>query len=291
MKTRRRSCGPRRRGMIGPCLPAARAGPSPRSSPRSISRVDASATSCAAHRGRGRCASSSTRRGALWSRSPGRTDEAGRARAADLGVPRRARGVAAPPSRPAGSRARRTRRTRRVARRGHVPLPGRTPSAAHRDGHGIASLGGHAGRWRSRGPAHVRLAPADRRPVGDVLEAWLRARARNAVRRAIDRHAQALNVAPAAISIRDQRTRWGSASRGRRLAFSWRLVLGPPEALDTVVVHELAHLRVFGHGRPFWTLVASRRPDHAQWRRWLREHALELHGALGQDEEVAEASA
>jgi hypothetical protein len=49
--------------------------------------------------------------------------------------------------------------------------------------------------------------------------------------------------------------------------------------------------RVFGHGRAFWTLVASRRPDHAQWRRWLREHALELHGALGQDEEVAEASA
>ena len=77
----------------------------------------------------------------------------------------------------------------------------------------------------------------------------------------------------------------------RRLAFSWRLVLAPPEALDTVVVHELAHLRVFGHGRAFWALVASRRADHAQWRRWLREHALELHGALDQDEEVAEASA
>ncbi len=138
---------------------------------------------------------------------------------------------------------------------------------------------------------HIRLAPADRRPVGDVLEAWLRARARDAIRRAIDRHTEALHVAPNGISIRDQRTRWGSASRGRRLAFSWRLVLAPPEALDTVVVHELAHLRVFGHGRAFWALVASRRPDHAQWRRWLREHALELHGALGQDEEVAEASA
>jgi predicted metal-dependent hydrolase len=48
---------------------------------------------------------------------------------------------------------------------------------------------------------------------------------------------------------------------------------------------------VFGHGPGFWSLVASRRPDHAHWRSWLREHALELHGALDQDEEVAEVSA
>jgi predicted metal-dependent hydrolase len=61
---------------------------------------------------------------------------------------------------------------------------------------------------------------------------------------------------------------------------SWRLVLAPPEALETVVVHELAHLRVFGHGPAFWSLVASRRPDHATWRRWLRTHSLELHAAL-----------
>jgi hypothetical protein len=63
--------------------------------------------------------------------------------------------------------------------------------------------------------------------------------------------------------------------------FSWRLVIAPPEALETVVVHELAHLRVFGHGPRFWALVASRRPDHLVWRRWLRSHSLELHGALG----------
>jgi len=137
----------------------------------------------------------------------------------------------------------------------------------------------------------VRLAVGDRRPVATVLDAWLRAGARDEVERAIARHADALGVAPAGISIRDQRTRWGSASRGRRLALSWRLVLAPPEALDTVVVHELAHLRVFGHGPAFWALVASRRPDHRQWRRWLRDHALELHGALDQDVEVDAASA
>lgn len=69
--------------------------------------------------------------------------------------------------------------------------------------------------------------------------------------------------------------------------FSWRLVLAPAEALETVVIHELAHLRVFGHGPRFWALVASRRPDHLVWRRWLRTHSLELHGALIGTETVA----
>jgi len=76
------------------------------------------------------------------------------------------------------------------------------------------------------------------------------------------------------------RTRWGSASRAGRLSFSWRLVLAPPEALETVVIHELAHLRVFGHGPRFWAVVAARRPDHVAWRHWLRDHSMELHGAL-----------
>ncbi len=126
----------------------------------------------------------------------------------------------------------------------------------------------------------VRLAAADRRSTADVLETWLRGCARDAIEREVLRHTAALRVEPAAVTVRDQRTRWGSASRQRRLAFSWRLILAPPEALETVVVHELAHLRVFGHGPRFWATVASRRPDHAIWRRWLRDHSTELHGAL-----------
>jgi len=126
----------------------------------------------------------------------------------------------------------------------------------------------------------VHLATADRRSTGEVLEAWLRASARDAIECEIHRHAAALRVEPAAVSVRDQRSRWGSASRQGRLAFSWRLILAPPEALETVVVHELAHLRVFGHGPRFWAVVASRRPDHAAWRRWLRDHSTEIHGAL-----------
>ena len=102
---------------------------------------------------------------------------------------------------------------------------------------------------------------ADRRAPAEVLREWLRERARAAIDRDIERHAPALAVRPVAVTLRDPATRWGSASREGRLSFSWRLVLAPPEALETVVVHELAHLRVFGHGPRFWELVASRRPD------------------------------
>jgi predicted metal-dependent hydrolase len=126
----------------------------------------------------------------------------------------------------------------------------------------------------------VELIARDRDRADRVLEAWFRDQARFAIDATIQDHAAALGVAAAAVALRDPRSRWGSASREGRLMFSWRLILAPPEALETVVIHELAHLKVFGHGPRFWAIVASRRPDHVEWRRWLRARSLELHGAL-----------
>ena len=126
----------------------------------------------------------------------------------------------------------------------------------------------------------VLVAAADRRSPADVLRAWARERAAAAIDRAVAAHAPALGVTPGRITLRDTRSRWGSASRKGSLSFSWRLILAPPEALDAVVVHELAHLRVFGHEPRFWALVAAHRPDHLKWRRWLRTHSHELHAAL-----------
>jgi predicted metal-dependent hydrolase len=127
----------------------------------------------------------------------------------------------------------------------------------------------------------IHRAERDRRADEAVIEDWLRDLARTRIDAAITRHAEALGVAPRTVTFRDPRSRWGSASQRGRISLSWRLVLAPPEALETVVIHELAHLRVFGHGPTFWALVASRRPDHQVWRRWLHDHATELHGALG----------
>ena len=78
------------------------------------------------------------------------------------------------------------------------------------------------------------------------------------------------------ITIRDQKTRWGSCSGKGTLSFNWRLMLAPPAVLDYVVVHELCHLTHMDHSKAFWTLVESVCPDYRIHRKWLKEHGQEL---------------
>lgn len=79
------------------------------------------------------------------------------------------------------------------------------------------------------------------------------------------------------ISIRDQKTRWGSCSGKGNLSFNWRLILAPPEILDYVVVHELCHLTHLNHSKDFWHLVETVLPDYKERRQWLKENGHTLH--------------
>lgn len=129
----------------------------------------------------------------------------------------------------------------------------------------------------------VWLAAGDKRTLPIILEGWLRGEARAAIERRIAARGPQVGVTPVAVAVRDQRTRWGSASRQGRLSFNWRLVLAPPAVLDYVVVHELAHLAELGHTTRFWRLVRDVLPEADRARRWLREHACELRWALETD--------
>jgi predicted metal-dependent hydrolase len=113
-----------------------------------------------------------------------------------------------------------------------------------------------------------------------ALEAGLRQEARTLLAARVAELAARLQVAVKGMTVRDQRTRWGSASRRGTLSFNWRLILCPPEVLDYVVVHELAHLRVAGHSARFWRLVEKHHGDPSAARRWLREHQDEVRHAL-----------
>lgn len=78
------------------------------------------------------------------------------------------------------------------------------------------------------------------------------------------------------ISIRDQKTRWGSCSSKGTLSFNWRLMLAPPVILDYVVVHELCHLTHMNHSPAFWQAVEKVYPDYKSARKWLKDHGSEL---------------
>jgi predicted metal-dependent hydrolase len=126
---------------------------------------------------------------------------------------------------------------------------------------------------------HVRTG-ADGDGVASGLEAWLRAEARRIITARVAALAGPIGVRPGPLTIRGQRSRWGSASRSGALSFNWRLVLAPPFVLDAVVVHELAHLRIPGHSPAFWAFVRKHAPRTQESRRWLRSHHRELIAAL-----------
>lgn len=78
------------------------------------------------------------------------------------------------------------------------------------------------------------------------------------------------------ITIRAQKTRWGSCSSRGTLSFNWRLMLAPPRVLDYVVVHELCHLKHMDHSRNFWNAVAEIMPDYKEHKKWLKENGARL---------------
>lgn len=89
-------------------------------------------------------------------------------------------------------------------------------------------------------------------------------------------YAQKLNVKYNRITIRNQKTRWGSCSRKNNLNFNCLLTKCPSEVLDYVVVHELCHLVHFNHSNDFWSLVASQLPEYKKSRAWLKENGSAL---------------
>lgn len=110
------------------------------------------------------------------------------------------------------------------------------------------------------------------------LTAWLRAMALSVVQSRVDVFAAQMGLSPTAVSVTGAQARWGSCSPRNRLSFAWRILFCEPEALDYVVVHELAHIRHKNHGADFHALVRSILPDEAARHAWLRAngHLLRL---------------
>ncbi|GGX43267.1 zinc metalloprotease [Tateyamaria omphalii] len=106
---------------------------------------------------------------------------------------------------------------------------------------------------------------------------FLKARARDVLAAACDDYARRLGRPYHGLTLRDTRSRWGSCSSAGRLMFSWRLILAPPEVLQYVAAHEVAHLEQMNHSPAFWNAVTRIHGPYDTQRRWLRTEGNALH--------------
>ena len=104
----------------------------------------------------------------------------------------------------------------------------------------------------------------------------LRARARRELPPRLLALAQQHDLVVTRVSIRNQRTRWGSCGRDGHISLNWRLLLMPPHVCDYVLLHELMHLRRMDHSPAYWRLVAAACPGYREARAWLRQHGPSL---------------
>ncbi len=135
---------------------------------------------------------------------------------------------------------------------------------------GLIELGDDAG-------VPVLIVPGAPEHIARRLTDWLRSAARADLDAAVARHTAVLGRTHTGLTIRDTRSRWGSCTSSGRLSFSWRLVLAPPEILDYVAAHEVAHLAEMNHGPAFWRLCRQLAPQTDAARLWLRTNGARLH--------------
>ncbi len=157
---------------------------------------------------------------------------------------------------------------------GTVPLEGVEIRLEQTAGAGAARLvdtpDGLAIRSGGEGEAYARR-----------IENLLKRMARDRLAHHTGIHARTLGLKVPRVGIGDPRSRWGSCTPGRgSIRYSWRLILAPPEVLDYVAAHEVAHLREMNHSTRFWRLVLSHCPQSRSAKTWLKLHGTRLH-ALG----------
>ena len=125
------------------------------------------------------------------------------------------------------------------------------------------------------GTLMVCLCPGDHK-LHLPLEKWYREQACKQIRPMVENVSQVMGLSYNRVTLKGQKTLWGSCSRKRNLNFNWRLMMTPEPIIEYVVVHELAHLKEMNHSPRFWRIVEKHCPAWREQRKWLRDHSQEL---------------
>ncbi len=140
--------------------------------------------------------------------------------------------------------------------------------------HRLVAAGGRVARLSD---GIIELPDRGPEKTGARLAVLFKHHARARLQAASETHARALGRDFGRITLRDTRSRWGSCSHQGNLMYSWRLVMAPPEVLDYVAAHEVAHLVEMNHSPAYWRVVSGLFPGHRAARAWLRDNGAMLH--------------
>jgi|WetSurMetagenome_2_1015567.scaffolds.fasta_scaffold01554_6 predicted metal-dependent hydrolase len=108
-----------------------------------------------------------------------------------------------------------------------------------------------------------------------LLEMWYRQQAEILFRQKLESISKLLGVRYGRLSIRGQKTRWGSCSRMGTVSLNWKLMMLPEPVIDYVIIHELIHLKEMNHSKQFWQIVDRYCPEWKEHRSFLRDHRIE----------------
>ena len=111
----------------------------------------------------------------------------------------------------------------------------------------------------------------EEKEMKEILEHWYRKEAKRIICDRIKHYEKQINVQVNEVRIKEQKTRWGSASTKGNVNFNWKLIMAPLEVIDYVVIHELCHLIEMNHSEAFWNLVAQYDGEYKKHRNWLKQ--------------------
>jgi predicted metal-dependent hydrolase len=120
------------------------------------------------------------------------------------------------------------------------------------------------------------LSCTDLPRANEKMIEWYKAQALKEISARVARLSRVTGWEYKSVKISNAKKRWGSCGPSGTLNFSWRLIMAPPEIVDYLVVHELAHLKHRNHSARFWNTVKAILPDYKERDRWLKDNGRSL---------------
>lgn len=110
----------------------------------------------------------------------------------------------------------------------------------------------------------------------EVLINWYLTEGSKLIKERLSIYSKKLNLYPESITLKEQKTSWGTCSSKGNININWKILLAPLDIIDYVLVHELCHLQHMNHSKEYWSLVSTIFPNYKEKRNYLKDNSLKL---------------